>query len=57
MSSELERQLLISIELARCSPELREFVKDLQRQLGKARLLADLRQDLSQLPALLRPQA
>ena len=45
--SELERQLTISIELAHCSPDLRAFVKDLQRQLGKARLLADLRQDLA----------
>jgi len=43
-----EQQLKISIDLNRCSPELREYVKDLQRQVGKARLLADLRRDLAE---------
>ena len=42
-----EQQLRLSLELNKCSPELRAFVKDMQRQLGKARLLADLRQDLA----------
>ena len=59
-----EQQLRLSLELNKCSPELRAFVKDMQRQLGKARLLADLRAQAAEfdisadsLPALLRPQA
>ena len=43
-----EQQLRISIELNRCSPEMREYVKDLQRLVGLHKLAADLRRDLAE---------
>ena len=64
----LEEQLRASVELIKSSDELRAFVKTLQlenaglrRELGRARLIADLRSDFDlsadSTPALLRPQA
>ena len=61
----LERQLTLSVELQSASPELREFVKNLQRDnialkaevnsLNRGRDEFDL--DGDSLPAFLRPQA
>ena len=64
----LERDLRLSVELARCSPELRCYVQRLhlenlayRRELGMRKLIDDLRVDEANLdaslPALLRPQA
>lgn len=64
----LEQQLRASVELTKCSEDLREFVRSIQidnaalrRQLGLARLSRDLEEDQRNLdaavPALLRPQA
>ena len=57
---DLERQLTLSVELQSASPELREFVKNLQRDniALRARLNARDEFDLDgdSLPALLRQQ-
>jgi hypothetical protein len=62
--SELERLLGLSVELSKCSPELRRYVQHLEgivREVGLQRLKADLQQDeanwaASEKPALLRRQ-